>query len=105
VFGGPKLHKTRCKLIIGATTVEKRDIMPTDAPIHALVLIKLLLLHRLLLVEPTRFLLLPSRTMLMGESTMLLWRKPRKLRTWSFVCFSSTTLLQLCCLILEHLIL
>jgi hypothetical protein len=50
-------------------------------------------------VEPTLFLLLLGRTMLMGESTTLLWRK---LQTWSLVCFSSTTLLHLCCLILEH---
>jgi hypothetical protein len=27
---------------------------------------------------------------------MLLWWKPRKPRTWSLVCFSSMTLLQLC---------
>jgi hypothetical protein len=32
---------------------------------------------------------------------MLLWRKPRKLWMLSLVCFSSMTLLQLCCLILE----
>jgi hypothetical protein len=48
---------------------------------------------------------LPSRTMLMGESTMLLWRKPRKLRMLSLICFSSMTLLQLCYLILGHHIL
>jgi hypothetical protein len=39
VFRGPKLPKTNSKLIIGATTMVKRDIMPTDAPIHALMLI------------------------------------------------------------------
>jgi hypothetical protein len=94
VFIGPKLPKTRYKLIVGATTVEKRGIMPTDAPIRAPVPIRLPLLHLHLLVEPTLFLLLPNRTMLMGESTILLWRKPRKLRTWSLVCFSSMTLLQ-----------
>jgi hypothetical protein len=60
------------------------------------------LLHLPPLVESTLFLLLPSRTMFKGESTMLLWRKPRKLRTWSLVCFSSMTLLQLCYLIMEH---
>jgi hypothetical protein len=37
VFRGPKLPKTRNKLIIGATTVVKRDVTPADAPIHALV--------------------------------------------------------------------
>jgi hypothetical protein len=36
VFRGPKLPKTHSKLIVGATTVVKRDITPTDAPIHAL---------------------------------------------------------------------
>jgi hypothetical protein len=79
--------KTHCKLIVGATTVEKWDITPTDAPIRAPALIRLLLLHLPLLVEPTLFLLLPSRTMFMGRSTMLLWRKPRKLWTWSLVYF------------------
>jgi hypothetical protein len=85
------LPKTRYKLIIGATTVERRDIIPTDAPIRALVLIRLLLLHLPLPVEPTLFLLLPNKTMLMEESTMLLWRKPRKLLMLSLVCFSSMT--------------
>jgi hypothetical protein len=42
VFRGPKLPMTRSKLIVGATTMVKRDIMPTDAPIHALVSISLL---------------------------------------------------------------
>ena len=37
MFREPKLPKTRSKLIIGATIVMKRDIMPIDAPIHALV--------------------------------------------------------------------
>jgi hypothetical protein len=91
VFIGPKLPKTRYKLIVGATTVERRDIIPTDAPIRALVLIRLLLLHLPLPVEPTLFLLLPNKTMLMEESTMLLWRKPRKLLMLSLVCFSSMT--------------
>jgi hypothetical protein len=36
VFRGPKLPKTHNKLIIGTTTVMKRDITSTDAPIHAL---------------------------------------------------------------------
>jgi hypothetical protein len=37
VFRGPKLPRTHSKLIIGATTVVKKDITLTDAPIHALV--------------------------------------------------------------------
>jgi hypothetical protein len=72
VFRGPKLPKIYCKLIIDATTVERRDIMPADAPICAPMLIRLLLLHLTLPMEPTLFLLLPSKTILMGESTMLL---------------------------------
>jgi hypothetical protein len=67
VFKGSKLPKTCSKLIIGATTVVKRDITPTDAPIHALMLIRLLQLHLSLPVEPTLFLLLPSKTMPVGE--------------------------------------
>jgi hypothetical protein len=67
VFRRPKLPKTRYKLIVGATTVERRDITPTDAPIHAPVLIILLLLHLPPLVEPTLFLLLRSRTILVEE--------------------------------------
>jgi hypothetical protein len=99
VFRGHKLSKTHYKLIVGATTMERRDIMPIDAPIRTPMLIRLLLLLLPLPVEPTLFLLLPSRIMLMGESTMLLWRK---LRMLSLVRFSSMTLLQLCYLILEH---
>jgi hypothetical protein len=86
IFRGLKLPRTHCKLIVGATTVERRDIMPADAPIRVLVQIRLLQLHLPLPVEL-------SRTTLMGESTMLSWRKPRKLRTLSLVCFLSTTLL------------
>jgi hypothetical protein len=37
VFREPKLPKTRSKLIVGATTMVKKDITPTDAPIHTLV--------------------------------------------------------------------
>jgi hypothetical protein len=36
VFREPKLPMTRNKLIAGVTTMAKRDITPTDAPIHAL---------------------------------------------------------------------
>jgi hypothetical protein len=45
VFRGPKLPKTHSKLIVGAAIVVKRDIMLTDAPIRALVLISPLQLH------------------------------------------------------------
>jgi hypothetical protein len=79
--------------------------MPTDAPIRSLTLISQLQLHLPLPVEPTLYLLPPSRTMPDGESTMMLWRKPRKLQMLSLVCFLSTTLLQLCYFILEHHIL
>jgi hypothetical protein len=105
VFRGPKLPKTYCKLIVGATTMERRDLTPVDAPIRAPVLLRRLLLHLPQPVEPTQFLLLLSKTMLMGESTMLLWKKPRKLLMLSLVCFLSMTLLQLCCLIIDHRIL
>jgi hypothetical protein len=98
MFKGPKLPKTCRKLNIGASIVVKRDIMPTDAPIHALVLTIPLQLHLPLPMEPILFRLLPSRIILMGGSTMLLWRKPKKLQTLSLVCFPSMTLLQLCCL-------
>jgi hypothetical protein len=37
VFRGPKLPTTRSKLIVGAIVVVNRDIMPTDAPIRALI--------------------------------------------------------------------
>jgi hypothetical protein len=64
VFRGPKLPKTHCELIMGAIIVERRDIMPTDAPIHTPVLVRLLLLHLPLPLpmDPTLFLLLPSKT-------------------------------------------
>jgi hypothetical protein len=58
---------------------------------------------------PTRgkilFLLLLGRTSFTKRSIMSQLRKPRKLRTWSSVCFRSMTSLQLCYLILEHRIL
>jgi hypothetical protein len=93
VFRGPKLPKTRNKLIVGATTVVKRDITLPDDPIHALVLISSLELHLPLLVEPTLFLLLPSRTTPVGEAIMWPWKKRKKLMMLSLVCFSSMTLL------------
>jgi hypothetical protein len=48
-------------------------------PICTLVLISPLQLHLPQPMEPILFRLPPSRTILMGESTMLLWRKPKKL--------------------------
>jgi hypothetical protein len=51
------------------------------------------------------FLLLSSRTMPVGESIMWPWKKHKKLVMLSLVCFSSTTHLQLCCLIPAHRIL
>jgi hypothetical protein len=105
VFRRPKLPKTHSKMIVGATIVVKRDISSTEAPIHALVLISLLQPHLSLPVEPTLLLLLPSRTTPMGESIMWPWKKRKKLLILSLVCFSSMTLLQLCCLILEYRIL
>jgi hypothetical protein len=105
--GSQNVQRTQATrdLIVGVSIVVKRDIMPTDAPICALMLINPLHLQLPLPVEPILFQLPPSRTMLMGELTMLLWRKPKKLWTLSLVCFSSITLLQLCYLILEHHIL
>jgi hypothetical protein len=61
--------------------------LPTNAPIYVPTLLRQLCLPLHLPVEPTLFLLLPSRIMLMGGSTMLLWRKPRKLRMLSLVYF------------------
>jgi hypothetical protein len=75
VFRGPKLPKAHNKLTVDAIAVVNRDITPIDAPIHALVSISLLYLHLPLPVEPTLFLLLPSRTTPVGESIMWLWRE------------------------------
>jgi hypothetical protein len=61
VFREPKLPKTHNKLIVGAITVVNRDITTIDAPIRALMSISSLQLHLPLPVEPTMFLLLPSR--------------------------------------------
>jgi hypothetical protein len=72
MFRGPKLLKTHRRLIASAMLVEKEVTMQTNALIHALTLFRQLHLHLPLLVEPTLFLLLPSRTMPEGESTMLL---------------------------------
>jgi hypothetical protein len=93
MFKGPKLPKTCYKLIVDAITVVKRDIKPTDAPIHALMLISPLQLHMTLPVEPTLFLLLPSRTTPVEESIMWSWKKRKELLMLSLVYFSSMTLL------------
>jgi hypothetical protein len=85
--------------------VERKVILLTDVLISARALISQLHLHLPLLMELTSYLLLPGRTVPEGESTMLLWRKPRNLQMLSLVCFSSMPLLQLCYLILEHHIL
>jgi hypothetical protein len=87
VFRGPKLPKTRSKLFVGATTMVKRDITPTEAPIHALMLISPLQIHLSLPMEPTLFLLLPSRTTPVGGSVMWPWKKRKKLLMLSLVCF------------------
>jgi hypothetical protein len=55
IFRVPKLPKTYRKIIVGASTMVKRDIMPTDAPICTLMLISPLLLHLPLPVEPILF--------------------------------------------------
>jgi hypothetical protein len=89
----PKLLWTCCRLKGGVLLVERRVISLTDAPTHAHTSTRQLQLHLFLPVEPTMFLLLPSRTMPVGESIMLLWRKLKKLLMLSLVCFSSTTLL------------
>jgi hypothetical protein len=86
MFRGPRLLRTQCSLNRGAMVVARRDTLPTNAPTHALIP-RQLHLHLHLLMEPTLFLLLPSRTMHLGESTILLWRKPKKLRMLSLVCF------------------
>jgi hypothetical protein len=98
MFRGPRLLKTYVQLIGCAMPMVRRVILPISAPIRALALLNSLHLP----VEPTLFLLLPSRTMHVGESTMLLWRMTKKLQTLSLVCFPSKALLQLCYLILEH---
>jgi hypothetical protein len=79
VFRGPKLLQMHCRLNGGVLLVGRMIISLIDTPIHAPVLIRLLQLYLPLPVEPILFLLLSSRTMFMGRSTMLLWKKPRKL--------------------------
>jgi hypothetical protein len=105
MFRGPKLLKTHCRLNRSAMLVERKIILLTDILIHARTLISHMHRHLPLLMEPTPYMLLPGRTMPEGESTMLPWRKHRKLQMLSLVCFSSTPLLQLCYFILEHHIL
>jgi hypothetical protein len=72
VFLGPMLLQTCCRMNGDALPVERRVISLTDAPTHPHAPTYQLLLHLPLPVEPTMFLLLPSRTMFMGRSTMLL---------------------------------
>jgi hypothetical protein len=105
MFRGHKLPRTHCRLVGGVLFVERKVILLTDAPTHVLALISQLQLHPPLPMEPTPFLLLPSRTTLEEESTMSLWRNHRKAQMLSLVSFLSMQLLQLCYLIMEHCIL
>jgi hypothetical protein len=59
MFRGPIALRTQCSLNESAIPVARRVILPINAPTHALVP-RQLHLH----VEPTLFLLLPSKTML-----------------------------------------
>jgi hypothetical protein len=59
--------------------MDRKVILLTDAPTHALVLISHIQPHQPLPVVPTLFLLPPSRTTLEEELIMLLWRKHKKL--------------------------
>jgi hypothetical protein len=102
---GLKLLRTHYKVNGNAMLVGSEASLPTNGPIHAIALSRQLCPHLHLPVELILFPVLLDRTMFAGSSIMSQWRKPRKFQTWSLVCFSSTTLLQLCCLILEHRIL
>jgi hypothetical protein len=95
----PLQGERRCYL------VGRKVTLPTNAPNSATALLKQPCPPLQLPVELILFPLLLDRTMFVERSITLQWRKPRKLQTWSLVHFSSTTLLQLCCLILEHRIL
>jgi hypothetical protein len=97
VFKGLKLLRTHYKVNKTAMLVGSEVTLPANAPIHTPTLLRQLCLP----LHP----LLPSKTTSVGRSIMSRWRKPRKLQTWSLVYFLSMTLLQLCCLILEHHIL
>jgi hypothetical protein len=72
MFRGPKLLKTHHRLNGSAMPVLRKVILPTNASIHALALLRQLHLHLPLPVEPYLFLLLLGKIMLVGESTMLL---------------------------------
>jgi hypothetical protein len=67
----------------------ERGHYTNQCPNPAPALLKQLHLHLHLSMGPTLFLLLLSRTMRVGESTMLLWSKPKKHQTLSLVCFCS----------------
>jgi hypothetical protein len=105
MFRECKQPRTRGRLNGGASPMERRAILLTDAPTRALMLINQLQLHQTRPVVPTMYLFLARRTTLEKELILLLWRKPRKLQTLSMVCFLSTPFLQLCCFILQHRIL
>jgi hypothetical protein len=87
MFRGPNQLRTQYRRSESAMLVVREVTTPTNAPIRAPALLRQLCLHLRLPMEPTLFLLLLSRTMLMEESAMLLWRKPKKFRTLSLVCF------------------
>jgi hypothetical protein len=80
--------RTHYRVNESAMLVERDVIMPTNAPIRTPALLRQLCLPLRLPMESTLFLLLLRRIILMGGSTMLPWRKPRKLQMLSLVCFS-----------------
>jgi hypothetical protein len=77
MFRGPKLLKTQCRLDGSAMLVERKVILPINAPICVHARISPLPLHLPLPMEPTLFLLMLGKTILVGQSTMLLWRKTK----------------------------
>jgi hypothetical protein len=87
VFRELKLLRTHYKVNGGATLVQRKVTLTTNAPIHATAL------HRQP-CPPLRppvglilFMWLLDRTMFVERSITSQWRKPRKLHTWSLVHF------------------
>jgi hypothetical protein len=105
MFRGLKPLRTHYRGNGGVSLVGRKVTLPTSVPIRAIVFLRQLCPLLRLPVGQILFLLLLGKTLFVERSIMSQLRKPKKLRTWSSVRFSSTTSLQLSYLILEHRIL
>jgi hypothetical protein len=103
VMQAQMLLRTHYRVNRGARLMWRKVTLPTNDPVSATALLRQSCPPLRLPVGLSMFLL--DRSMFIEGTITSQWRRPSKLQAWSLVHFLSMTLLQLCCLILEHRIL